>query len=71
MATVTVPDESRRKQITVGGTPQTSFTFDFVIFDTTTDINVWNGDTKLVNGVTFSVAGNAGTDGGLTAVLLL
>ena len=64
MATITVPDESRRKQVVVGSSPQTSFTFDWVIFDTATDIRVWNGATELVNGATFSVAGNSGTDGG-------
>ena len=64
MATITVPDESRRKQVVVGSSAQTSFTFDWVIFDTATDIRVWNGATELVNGTTFSVAGNSGTDGG-------
>ena len=64
MATITVPDESRRKQVVVGSSAQTAFTFDWVIFDTATDIRVWNGATELVNGTTFSVAGTSGTDGG-------
>ena len=64
MATVTVPSETRRKQVVVGGTPQTSFTFPFVIFDTATDIRLLNGSTELNIGSDFTVAGNAGTDGG-------
>ena len=33
MATITVPSETPKKQVVVGGTPQTSVTFDFVIFE--------------------------------------
>ena len=64
MATITVPDETRRKQAVVGGTPQTSFTFDWVIFDETTDIRLWNGTTELTIVTDFTVAGTAGSDGG-------
>ena len=64
MATITVPSESPKKQVVVGGTPQTSFTFDFVIFDTSTDLKVYNGDTLLTVSTHYTVSGNAGTDGG-------
>ena len=64
MATITVPSESPKKQVVVGGTPQTSFTFDFVIFDTSTDLKVYNGDTLLTGSTHYTVSGNAGTDGG-------
>lgn len=64
MATITVPSETPKKQVVVGGTPQTSFTFDFVIFDTSTDLKVYNGDTLLTVSTHYTVSGNAGTDGG-------
>ena len=64
MATITVPDETRRKQVVVGGTPQTSFTFDWVIFDETTDIRMWSGTTELTIVTHFTIVGTAGTDGG-------
>ena len=64
MATITVPAETPRKQVVVGGTPQTSFTFDFVIYDVTTDIRLFNGATELTIGSDFTVSGTAGTDGG-------
>ncbi len=64
MATITVPAETPRKQVVVGGTAQTSFTFDFVIYDVTTDIRLFNGATELTIGSDFTVSGTAGTDGG-------
>ena len=64
MATITVPDETRRKQVVVGGTPQTSFTFDWVIFDETTDIRMWSGTTELTIVTHFTIVGTAGADGG-------
>ncbi len=64
MATITVPSETPKKQVVVGSTPQTSFTFDFVIFDTSTDLKVYNGDTLLTITTHYTVSGTAGTDGG-------
>jgi hypothetical protein len=65
MTHVVVPDEEPRKQHVVGVTPTTGpFAFDFVIFNIATDVAVYNGAAKLVYGTDYTVAGNAGTEGG-------
>jgi hypothetical protein len=64
MATVTVPEETPRKQVALNGTPQTTFTFDWTIFDEDADIEVYLDTTKLTYSTHFTVTGTAGTEGG-------
>ncbi len=62
MPHVTIPDENPIVQYVVGGTPDDSFTFDFTFF-ANSDIKVYVGS-SLLSSSDYTVAGNAGTDGG-------
>lgn len=62
MAHVTVEDVNTRKVYTVGGSPQTAFTIPFTFYEDA-NIKVYNGST-LVSSNDYTIAGNAGTDGG-------
>lgn len=63
MAHVTVNDEASKVSYTVGGTPDSSFEIPFTFF-ALTDIAVYQDGTKLTYTTEYTVAGDAGTEGG-------